>query len=519
LSKNISSISTPPPNEIQSTEGMTTKVVKGSLWTLAGTILPFLVTFFATPFIIRFLGSEGYGVLLLIGLIPNYFIFADFGMGVASTKFGSEAYSQGLSQKEGKIVHTAALIALIFSLPMALSLFFFSSFIITFLKVSEYWHGHASIGLKITSLIFVIGILGGIFNTPQLSRLRMDLNSLVNTVSRILMPLGTIIALYFGGGIVWAAVASLFAISVALVGHIFFSGRLLPEIFQINFDKNLIKPMLKFGSGLMLASVAVTTLVNLEKFTLSSLISVQSLAYYSVAFTFANMTTMFSGAMIQSLVPAFSQLQAPEKKSQFNSLFSRSMRLNLIWLCPAMMFLFVIANPFFTIWAGPEFGKESSVPFYILLIGLFFQVLAYIPHSAITAFGRTDALAKLYWFELLICVPITILLVYFYGIKGAAMAWSFRAALDTLIIVFLARNIAGVPLTFFSDLSKLGLGMLILSPPMLLAFFYDNYSLWLMALIPISLILYSFFIWKILIEEDERNWITDRIEKLWQVRK
>jgi hypothetical protein len=42
-----------------STAGMTTKVVKGSLWTLAGQVLPLFATFLTTPITIRLLGLEG----------------------------------------------------------------------------------------------------------------------------------------------------------------------------------------------------------------------------------------------------------------------------------------------------------------------------------------------------------------------------------------------------------------------------------------------------------------------------
>ncbi|HEV8593740.1 MAG TPA: hypothetical protein VGQ55_16665, partial [Pyrinomonadaceae bacterium] len=96
-----------------STAGMTTKVVKGSLWTLAGQVAPLAVSFFTTPLIIRMLGSEGYGVVVLVGLIPTYLTFADVGMGFASTKFGSEAFGQGAGDREAEIVRTAALIAFV----------------------------------------------------------------------------------------------------------------------------------------------------------------------------------------------------------------------------------------------------------------------------------------------------------------------------------------------------------------------------------------------------------------------
>lgn len=57
---------------------MTTKVVKGSLWTLLGQVFPLGVSLITTPFVIRMFGAEGYGVLILVALIPTYLGFADF---------------------------------------------------------------------------------------------------------------------------------------------------------------------------------------------------------------------------------------------------------------------------------------------------------------------------------------------------------------------------------------------------------------------------------------------------------
>jgi O-antigen/teichoic acid export membrane protein len=66
------------------------------------------------------------------------------------------------------------------------------------------------------------------------------------------------------------------------------------------------------------------------------------------------------------------------------------------------MVMFVVAKPFFTIWAGEEFGANSTLPFYVLLIGLFFNLQATVPYISIMAVGRTDVFARLYWIELLV---------------------------------------------------------------------------------------------------------------------
>ncbi|MEO8072985.1 MAG: flippase [Acidobacteriota bacterium] len=506
------SISSPVETEIPSTQGMTTKVFKGSFWTFIGQVLPLGVALFTTPFVIRLLGSEAYGVLVLVILIPSYFNFADFGMSLGSTKFGSEAYAKGSKKEEGEIVRTAALISFSASLPIAVLIFILSFSIVEWFKVPAHLQSEASLALKFASITFVLNFLSGIFNTPQLTRLRMDLNTLVNAGFRIIGLAATPIILYLGGGIAGALFALMIASFLTLIGHLFISGRLLKELFRFSINRNIIRPLLKFGGALAISGIAAILLANLEKVVLARVTSVEALAYYSVAFTLASMATMFSSAMVQSLLPAFSQLLRPEKKDELNKLFSRSLRINIIGLIPLIMFLFVIAKPFFTIWAGENFGRESSIPFYVLLFGLFFNIIAYIPHSVLMASGRTDIFAKLYWIELFPYILLIAVLTYKFGAVGAAAAWSLRVIVDAAVIIRLAKNIVGVSLRIFQGKGYVFASLLtLLIAPVLIMFFVGNYSLWLTFSVVVCITIYSVIVWKKLIESEERNWIINRL--------
>lgn len=473
-----------------------------------------LVTFVASPFVIRLLGSEAYGVLILVGLIPVYFGFADFGMGLASTKFGSEAYADHDPRREAGFIKTAAAIALASCLPIGIAIFAFSSRIVTYFNVPEHLHSQASIGLKLAAISFVIGILSSVMNSPLLARLRMDLTTLIGTIPRIVVIIATPIAIYLGYGIVGAVTLTLASAVAVFALQFYFSGKLLPEIFKTPINKDVVKPLIKFGGGWIIAMIAAMLLVNFEKLALTKLVSVESLAHYSVAFTFANMAITFSSAMLPALVPAFSQVSSPERHQQFAALFARGVRLNLIFLLPTVMLLFVAAGPFFTIWFGEEFGDKSTLPFYILLVGLFFNILAYIPHSSITAKGRTDIFAKLYWFELIFYVIIVLLLINFFGIVGAAAAWSIRVMLDATIVVFFSKKITGLRFSFIKHFRDLFLGFLLLSPPMLVAAIHNNFSLWLLLLTPVSAALYAVFIWRAFVQDDERAWIKGKVGDL-----
>lgn len=239
---------------------------------------------------------------------------------------------------------------------------------------------------------------------------------------------------------------------------------------------------------------------------LTRLVSVKSLAYYSVASTFANMTTMFSMAMVQTLIPAFSQLLTPGKKPQLDALFTRSVRISLMGIIPSIMFLMIIAKPFFTIWAGQEFGQGSIYPYYILLIGIFFGVLVYIPNCILLASGRSDIFAKFYLFEVIPYVIITWLLITYFGIIGAAMAYSLREMVNALVFIRFARKFADVRLRLRDFYLHFTLGFLVFLPASLYAFLYSNFSWWLLLLLPISLLLYAWVAWRKMLSEEERAW-------------
>ena len=502
----------PAPEAKPSGSGMTSKVMKGSFWVLMGQVLPLIATFVASPFVIRSLGSESYGVLILVGLISSYFSFADFGMSMASTKFGSEAYGNRSPEKEAMIIRTSALIAFCSSLLITLPMFFFSEQIVSdLLNVPEKLQHQANIALKITAFAFECSILSSVFNTPQLSRLRMDINVLIQGGTKILMTLTTPIVLYLGGGIIEASFVAFFYAAVILTAHLVVSGRLLPQLYQFSVDRKLVRPLMKFGGNMVIFGIGLILLNNLEKFLLTRLVSVRSLAYYSIASTFAGMTSMFSMAMVQTLIPAFSQLLGANKRAELENLFARTVKISLMGLLPSILFLLIIAKPFFTIWAGREYGINSIYPFYILLIGIFFSIIVYVPNCILISSGKSDVFAKFYLFEIVPYAAFAYFLVSNFGIIGAAIAWSAREVVNALFFLYFAKKHTGLAIHVGKNLPDYLLGVAVFIPAIGFALFYNNFSLWLLVLLPASIIAYLIIVWKRILDTNERAFVQAKL--------
>ncbi len=411
---------------------------------MIGLMVPIVFSLFATPIVTRLLGAESYGLLVLILLIPSYFSFADFGMNHASTKFGSAAFADSSPEKEARIVRTAAMVALISSLPLAAAMVIFSPQIVGLFNVPPDLYAEAVIALRIAAVVFVANFLNNIFNTPELSRLRMDLNISITSGVRLAGIIATPLVIYLGFGVIGAVAVAAFVSIITLLCHLTVSSRLLPELAGLSIDREMIRPMLRFGWSLVIAGIAAVLLVNLEKFVLTKATSVETLAYYSIAATFAAMLTLFSASIVQSLMPAFSQLQGDENRPALNSLYSRGVRLTLVWLVPAVVFMVLVGRPFFTYWFGPDFGRESTGPFYITIVGFFFNVLSYFPYTVIMASGRSDIFARIYWAELVPYIFLVWWLASGYGANGAAVAWSIRIIFDAVLLFVLARRISRI---------------------------------------------------------------------------
>lgn len=490
--------------------GLTAKVIKGTLWTLIGASVPIFFSLFTTPVVTRLLGAEGYGLFVLVLLIPNYFIFADFGMNVASTKFASEAFAEGSPVREAQIVRNSALIALMSSLPLAAAMIVFSYPILRIFNVPDHLIGEASLCLKLAGVNFVVGFMNGIFNTPELTRLRMDLNITIASGGRLVGILATPVVIYLGGGVTGAVVAALAASLLTLIGHLVVSARLLPELAGFSLDRATFRPMLRFGFSVLIAFIAGSLILQLEKFVLVRVTSVEALGYYWVAAAFAGMLTMFSSSIAQSLMPAFSQLQSEDNRPALSALYSRGIRASLIWLVPAVVFMMLAGRPFFTYWFSPDFGRESTGPFYVIVIGLFCNVLGYFPYTAIMAAGRSDIFAKMYWAELLPYLLLLWWLTVMFGPIGTAAAWSLRAFSDAFLLFTLARRVGHVTY-MHPNLPQFLAAVAVMVSPLTALLYFREINIQMVLISFAAAALYATIVFTRVLERDELAWLKSRI--------
>ena len=498
------------PLEPTSRVGLTTRVVRGSLWSIGGQAATLLATLIATPFVIRLLGAELFGLLALINVLLGYLSFADMGMGWASTHFASDAHGRGDEEGEAKVVWTALVMAAGPSLIFALALVVGAPTLVhQVLNLPGYLHEVATVAIRIATIAFVARALTGVMNSPELARLRMDLLVLINAGTLIAQLMTVPVVLFVGGGFTGAMwVIAAFGV-VALALHVIVGMRLSPSLRRPRIDTGLCKPLARFGGGVLVTAFATIVLSTVDKIFLSRYVSVQALAYYAVAFNLSFILTQAPLAMVQSLLPAFSQLKNDvARRMALRDLYWRALRGTLLWVAPVAVFICVIARPFFTLWAGPEFGRESTPLMYLLAVGFVFEAMAYIPFTLLVALGRTDLVAKCHVGVLIPYVIVSALAIRSYGAYGAAIVWSLRAIVSLIVFAAVASQVSGFRLNVLPAKPRAYLtSMIVLLVPLIAVFWLSSSSVVRIGVGITALAAHSILILTRVLENEERSWL------------
>ncbi|MEO7103778.1 MAG: polysaccharide biosynthesis C-terminal domain-containing protein, partial [Gemmatimonadaceae bacterium] len=128
-------------------------------------------------------------------------------------------------------------------------------------------------------------------------------------------------------------------------------------------------------------------------------------------------------------------------------LFASSLRTLLLLMSVPTAIAFAFAPYILSVWMGPDYAMQGALALRILAVGVLINSAAHIPYTFLEASGRPDVPAKCHLAELAIHLPVAWFLVGRWGITGAAIAWTLRVSLDTLLLLVAARRIIPVSLS------------------------------------------------------------------------
>jgi O-antigen/teichoic acid export membrane protein len=394
------------------------------------------------PYVIHRLGVDRFGILSLSWVMAGYFGFLNLGLGPATTKFVAEFLGNGESHRLPVMVWTSVFLSTILGALGAVTLGAATPFIVKHVfKVSPSLVGEARLVFLLMAIsfpvVFAMGPLRGVLEAAQ----RFDLTNAVTLPLNSAYYLIPALAVWLGFGLPAIVGFLLLSRLLAALAYLALGLRLFPSLRRaLAFDRKVVRTLLGFGGWVSVGNVAGPIITYLDRFLIGALVSVAALGYYAAPYEALSRTSVFPGALVGVLFPAFSALRAGPRRAEIENLFVRSVRYITLGMGVPTILLVFFARDILRIWLGSDFANHSTWAFRIIALAVFLSSVFWVAHVLLQAVGRPDIPTKLILLELPFYAGLAWLLISRLGITGAALAWMIRvAAHDSLSAWMCAR--------------------------------------------------------------------------------
>lgn len=411
-------------------------LAKNSILNLLGKMLPLLVGIVAIPFSIKGLGKEGFGILSIAWVVLGYFSLFDFGLAQATTKFVAEILGKKEIEKLPSIFWTAIIVSFALGVIGAVILFFITPYLIeTFFKIPYALMHQAKVSFYMLAISLPIVLsstsLRGALGAAQ----RFDLVNLIVIPTSMLTFIFPGLSFPFHLNLSTVIFLIILSRIAAALSYLLFCFKVFP-ILKTKPGKilTILKKMLSYGGWVTITNIISPLLVYMDRFFIGSLFSMSAVTFYTVPYEVITRTKILPSSLMTTIFPEFSAASEINNVERIETLICRSFKYISITMGLLAVLLFFYAPNILNIWLGADFVEKSSGVFKILVIGVFLNSLALIPFTLLQGIGRPDLPAKFHLIEF----PVYLILLWFLitstGIIGAALAWTIRIIMDTILL-------------------------------------------------------------------------------------
>lgn len=391
-----------------------------------------LIGLLTVPAYLRCIGPERYGALAVIWALLAYFSFFDAGFGRAVTQRMARI-SESDGARRSQLLWTALVSTFAFGTVASVALWFVADvLLLNRVAMSDATRAELS-----DATLWLLPALPVLLPTTVLqgalqARLRFFE---VNAVQ----SLGT-------------AIGQLLPLSVALLGHTQLSalvpavlvsrlvvvtlllqqcGRHVPLSWTPTYDRTDVIELARYGGWVSVVTFLAPMLVTIDRLVIATMSGAASVTAYTVPYDLSSRVMVVSGSLSSALFPRLA-LATPAKSAD---LATRTTKLLTAVMTPLVLVGMLGVKPFLDMWLGPTLAAPSSGVAEIILVGVWVNALV-IPHGTrLLAVGNPRTVAFIYLAQLPVYISLLTLGLKYWGILGAAVAWTTRVLMDTCMLL------------------------------------------------------------------------------------
>lgn len=486
---------------------------------IAGNII---VAFMLTPFVIRTLGDEMYGIWTIIAALGAYLTLCDVGLVSAITKYISHGNKLEEKGHVAKVVSCAAVIAI----PITLFLFLLSPFtgqaLMRIMNINEAHYKIIVIATMMTTIEVGIFVFAGLFRGVILGLQRNDVENLIQLSVLGLRAIGIYLVLSQGFGILGMASVMLTCMITASLASFVFSRKLMPDskLTPSTVDREGVSTIRKFSGASFLSMVAGQLIFYSDSFVVGHYLTAAAVTYYAVAWTLKEYTNSLMVATHRVFIPVFSNLSTGDNETLLSHFF-KSKRYMLVMSNLLCVGLLILGDRFLAIWLGEKYAVTSGAILMILFAAQLIRGPQLISYALLQGIGKHRLYARLELVFAILNLLLSIFLVQKMGLIGVAIATAFtQVAFYGFVSPTLLNRAMGITMPRYIKetygrtlIPAIGMAIVLL---LLKSNFHIDSFVELLSAGAVGGLIYMILVYFTALSSDEKEWVGNQVGKRLQ---
>ena len=416
-------------------------VKRNTAYNLLGSFVPMIVGIVTVPIYLRLIGDARYGVLALVWLFLGYFGLFDPGITRAALFHIARLAGREQERERESVFWTALAINVCFGLVGGLVLYFAAKpFFMSTFKMPEAMRGEVVACLPWLAASVPVSIVMGVLGGALQAREGFGAQNFISGCSAFATQLAPLaVAYWHGPDLKWLIGTALITRTAGAIPSLLVLVRLMPLGVGGRFEKMLVRTLFSYGGWVTISNLINPILTSMDRMVIGSVIGAQAVTFYTVPFNLVSRISLLPAAFATSLFPKLSR-GSHEDKAQ---LAGDAITALSAVMTPLLVVAIAVLPLFMRLWVGASFAQRAAPIGVILLAGLWINSLAVIPYEHLQAMDRPDLTAKFHAIEVVPFLAVLWIGLHYFGLIGAAWAWSLRVTFDALLLLLVAGQTPG----------------------------------------------------------------------------
>lgn len=404
---------------------MLSRLTRNIIYSLCGQILILLLGFVSVKYIFGRLGADALGIIYFTVTL-NSLLTVILDMGICSTTVREvAAHIDTEPEYIHDLIRTASLFYWGAFFFLGFAVYVVSPFLIRqWMHLREMDAETAVYILRFLGIASLVGLQQSFYASIFRGLQRMEFNNVIDVVINIVRQFGTILTLIMGGGLLQVVywISASYGLSILLyLGalHRFFPFKALMP----GYSSRVIQRNRAFASIMTLQTILGGIIYQIDKVVLSKLMPIGLFGYYSFAYGNVSKGMLIADAIGLAAYPSFSALHRSGDKKGLLAQYRKLQDVLCFSTGPIFALIPFALLPLFSFMLNREAAKLLLVPTTLLCLGFYIHGALRIQHNFAVAAGRPGIAVRTNLLAVLTVTPISIVLIYHYGMTGAALYW------------------------------------------------------------------------------------------------